>query len=325
MPEPTGTQMHINVPLTNLSVASMQSDTVFVARSVFPMVPVARQSDKYYVYDRGDWSRPIAQKRPRASESAGGGWTLSTDQYYADVWSVHKDNDDQDYANADSVFNLDQEATDWVTTQMMLRQEAEFISTYMSAGVWTEELTGVAAAPGAGQFLQWDDAGSTPITDIKNAVIAQTLRTGGFKPNVLILGPEVFNQLTEHPSILARIQYSERAIVTEDLLAALFGVARVVVPYGVVNEGAQGLADDFAFSFSKNALLAYAAPRPGLRTLSAGYTFAWTGLLGGSALGTRIRRFRMEEITSWRIEGDTAFDMKVVDPTAATFFATAVA
>ena len=322
---PIASDLHVSTPLTNLSVASMQADTNFVARTIFPIVPVAKQADRYYVYDRGDWARPVAQKRPRASESVGSGWTLSDDTYFADVWAVHKDNDDQDYANADAVFNLDAEATDWCTLQMMLRQEAEFVATYMTTGVWTGDQTGVAAAPAANQFLQWDDSASTPISDVKNQIIAMTKRTGGFRPNTLIIGPEVFNVLSEHPAILARIQYSERAIVTEDLLAALFGIARVVVPYGVVNEGADGLADSFDFSFSKSALLAYAAPRPGLRTLSAGYTFAWTGYTGASNLGTRIRRFRMEEITSWRIEGESAFDMKVVDPAAGLFFASAVA
>lgn len=323
MANPVGADLHVNTPLTNLSVSSMQEDTTFIARTVFPTVPVQKQSDKYYVYPRGDWSRPQAQKRARGSQSAGGGWALSTDTYFTDVWAVHKDNDDQDYANADSVFNLDSEATDWVTLQMLMRQEAEFVTTYMSPSVWDTELTGDGTPTGP-QFLFWDDANSKPITDIKNAIIAMTKRTGGFRPNVIVIGPEVYNALTENPQIVSRIQYSEIAIVTADLLASMFGVPKVVIPYAVENLAAEGLTDDFDFTFGKNVLLAYAAPRPGIRTLSAGYTFAWTGYTGASTLGTRIRRFRMEEITSWRVEGDTAFDMKVIDTGAATLFVNAV-
>ncbi len=46
---PTQTDVHVNQPLTNISVAFMQSDAGFVARKVFPVVPVAKQSDRYYV------------------------------------------------------------------------------------------------------------------------------------------------------------------------------------------------------------------------------------------------------------------------------------
>ena len=55
-------------------------------------------------------------------------------------------------------------------------------------------------------------------------------------------------------------------------------------------------------------------PRPGLRQPSAGYTFAWTGLLGSGATGIRQKRFRMEALESTRIEGEMAFVQKVVAP-----------
>jgi hypothetical protein len=302
----------------------MQGEDQFVASKVFPNVPVAKQADKYYVYTRDSWLRPEAKKRAPGTQSAGSGWELSSDTYFADVWAIHKDNSDQDYANADQMFNLDQEATEWCSLQMRLRQEAEFIATYMSAGVWTADQTGVASSPGANEFLQWDLDDSTPIGDIKAQIIAATKRTGGFRPNTLVLGPELYDVLTEHTSILSRIQYSERAIVSTDLLASLFGLAKVMVPYPVINEAAEGAAIDIEFSYGKSALLAYAAPNPGLRTPSAGYTFSWTGYIGASPMGTRIKRFRMEEIASWRIEGESAFDMKVVDPAAGVFFADAI-
>jgi hypothetical protein len=130
--------------------------------------------------------------------------------------------------------------------------------------------------------------------------------------------------LVDHPTILSRIQYSERAIVSQDLLASLFGIDRVMVPFPVVDAAKEGLTESIDFSFGKSALLAYAAPRPGIRTPSAGYSFTWTGYIGASALGTRMKRFRMEENASWRIEGETAFDMKVVDTGAAVFFDSAV-
>lgn len=324
MANPTPGDLHVNAPLTNVSVAFIQSADQFVAQQVFPGIGVSFQSNLYYKHSRADWNRLESRKRAPGTESAGGGWNLTTDNYFADVWAVHKDNADQDYANAEAAFDLDAEAAQYVGLQMMLRQDNLWTNEFMKAGVWTDDQTGVNAGPTANQFLQWDDANSTPITDIKGQVVNVTKRGGGFKPNVLVLGPEVYTALTEHPDIIDRIKYSERGIVNADLLAALFDVSKVVVPWTVTNTAAEGAAETNAFNFGKSALLAYAAPRPGLRVPSAGYTFNWTGLVG-SEDGVRTKRFEIPEIASTRVEGEIACDMKVVAPELGVFFATAVA
>ena len=51
---------------------------------------------------------------------------------------------------------------------------------------------------------------------------------------------------------------------------------------------------------------------PGLQTPTAGYTFSWTGYMGAGAEGTRIKQFRMEHLDSDRLEGQMAYDQKVV-------------
>ena len=63
-----------------------------------------------------------------------------------------------------------------------------------------------------------------------------------------------------------------------------------------------------------------AAPRPSLMHPSAGYTFSWTGYLGASQEGLRIMRFRVQEKRSDRVEGEMAYDQKVVAPDLGVFF-----
>lgn len=324
MSNPTPGDLHVNAPLTNVSVAFIQSADRFIADRVFPGIDVQHQSNLYYKYARSEWNRLEAQRRAPGTESAGSGWTVETDNYFADVWSVHKDNADQDYANADSVFNLDAEAAQWVALQMMLRKDQMWVDAFFQTSVWTGDQTGVNAAPTTNQFLQWDDPDSTPITDVRNQALIITERGGGFRPNVLVLGPAVYEALVNHPDIIERIKYSERGIVSADLLASLFDVDRIVVPYTVQNTAVEGAAESSNFNFGKAALLAYAAPNPGLRVPSAGYTFNWRGLLGSSG-GMRTKRFEIPEIASTRIEGDIACDMKVVAPELGVFFTTAVA
>ena len=99
----------------------------------------------------------------------------------------------------------------------------------------------------------------------------------------------------------------------------MLGLEDVLVAGGVENIAIEGAAEDMQFIFGKSVLLIYAALRPGIMTPTAGYTFAWTGLFGAGALGTRILRFRMEHLKSDRVEGEMAYDQKVVSPEMGAF------
>src|SRR5262252_5182979 len=112
MPNPNITQVHVDRPLTNMSVAYIQSEDAFVASKVFPMVPVDKKSDRYFVYTKDDWFRDDAQLRAPNSESAGGGYDLdNTPSYTCEVYAYHKDIDEQENANADIPLNMERDAT----------------------------------------------------------------------------------------------------------------------------------------------------------------------------------------------------------------------
>lgn len=323
MANPLGTEF-LSVPLTNFSVAQMQDASAFVARRLLTKIPVSQQTASYYVYPTGDWNRSEAKPLGRGAESAGGGWHLSDDTYSAKVYAFHKDNDDQDYANANAtqVVNLDQDATAYVTQQINLLEDNMFKDTFMpdAGGVWDTEFTGVTAAPGAGEFLQWDDPDSTPVDDIGNEIIATAIRNKGRKPNTLILPPRVYQALRRNQQIIELFQFTQGGLVSDQMLAQALGVDRVEVAWSVTNSAKEGLTDDEDFTFGDNALLAYLPANGGPKSNTAAAFFSWTAMDGGSALGTRIDRYRIPEKHSTRIEAFAAFDMKVVNAAAATLF-----
>ena len=323
MASPTASDLHVNRPLTNITIAFMQSATQFIADRVFPNVPVEHKSDSFYRYSWESWNRPQAKPRARSTESAGGGWTVTTDTYNAERFAFHKDIDDQDRANQDQQFNIDREAAEFVAWQLLLTRELQFTQKFFAPNIWATNLTGTGGAPGADQFMQWDQAGSTPIQDVKDHVLAQTLLTG-FKPNTLVIGPQVLRALEDHPDILDRIKYTERGNVTVDLLASLFDIDRILVPYPIHNTAAEGTAASNAFFYGKAALLLYAAQSAGIMTPSAGYIFNWRRYMGTSALAPSTKRFRMEELISDRVESELFFDMKVVAPEMGTWLGSAV-
>lgn len=303
MANPTRSEVHVNRPLTNMSIAYIQSEKDFIAGQIFPPLPVMKQADRYNIYDKSYWFRTAAEKRAPGSESAGSGFKIdNTPTYFCDVWAVHKDVDDQTRANADDPINMDRDATRFVTQQMLLRREIQFMSHYLKASTWT----------GAADYTPstlWSSAGADPMKDVdtlKSAVKAKT----GFTPNILEISNDVFYALRDCPAVLDRIKYTQRGIVTVDLLASLFGVDKVVVSSAVINTAAEGAAFAGQYLSTNQGLLVYAAPAPAIMEPSGGYIFSWKGLFGAGDQGSRISSFRMEHLKSDRIEGEMAFDMK---------------
>jgi hypothetical protein len=325
MPQPTISQVHIDAILTNISVAYMQRQENFISDKVFPVVPVDKKSNKYFTYTKNDWFRDEAQRRAPGTESAGGGYNLSTDSYSADVWAFHKDVDDQTQANADTPLSPLREAAEFVTRRLLLRREIQFVSDYLTTSVWGTDVTGVSASPSSGQFYQWSDyANSDPIEDIEEAK-AKILSTTGMEANTLVLGYQAFRKLKNHPDVIDRYKYTTSQVITEDMMARLFGIDRILVAKSVKATNNEGATAAYDFTFGKAACLMHVAPNPGLMTPSAGYIFAWTGVSGGLGQTVGTSNFRMEHLKANRVEAEVAFDNKVVATDLGYFFASAVA
>lgn len=317
MPQPTVSQVHSDMILTNISVAYIQRADHFVSWQVFPTVSVEKQRDIYYTYDQDDWFRDEAEPRADGTESAGTGYGLSTDNYSCDVYAIHKDIGPQAMQNADEPLNLERDASQLVTQKMMLRQEIQFVADHFTGGVWDTDIT-----PGN----LWDDyATSDPIDDVeegKETILADT----GYEPNTLVFGYQVWRQLKWHPDIRDVIKYTTSEITTAELLARLFEVDRVIVAKAIKATAVEGNATQtYAFTHGKHALLCYVNPTPSLMAPSAGYTFTWNGVSDGIGANVGISR---EEIPltrgAIRVEGQMAWDNKVVSTQLGYFFESVV-
>lgn len=315
---PTRNQVHVDQMLTNISVAYMQDAAGFIADKVFPIIPVQRQSDRYFVYNKGDMLRDEAQERAPKTESAGSDYNVdNTPTYFCKQYAFHSDVDDVDRTNSNNPLQPDQDATEYVSQKLMLKKENVFVNSFLKTGVWEHDVEGVASGSTNGKsILKWSDySASTPSNDVQN--LAQIIKgSTGYRPNTLVLSSDVRAVLLNHPDIKDRVKYVGRAMPGQvnSILSEYFDVANVVVADSVVNKAGQGAKDDIDFIAKNSVLLCYSEPNPGLRKPSAGYIFAWTGLLGAGAFGNTITRFPMEWLGNncERIEGTMAFDMKVV-------------
>jgi Phage major capsid protein E len=328
--QPTPGDVHVNAPLTSICIAYAQNATNFISSRVFPRVPVNKQSDRYYVYDRGSFNRDEMKIRAPATESEGSGYTVdNTPNYFCNVWALHKDVDDQLRANADTVIAPDRDATIFLTQKGLIRREKLFTASYFGAGLWSFERAGVAAAPAAGvSVLHWSDPGSTPVEDVRAAKTI-VLQSTGFEPNKLTLGRKVYDVLVDHSDIIDRLKGGQTpsgpAQATRNDLAKLFEVDEVLVMNAIENTAAEGQTAAHAFIGGNHALLTYSPPSPGLMVPSAGYWFDWSGLMGSQASGWRIKQFRMEQLEADRVEIQMATTAKMIAADLGFFFNAVIA
>lgn len=314
--QPDRGDLHIDALLTMLSIAYMNDPSAYIADKLFPIIPVRKQSDIVPKYDKAYWFTDEAQLRAPGTETEGSGWTVNTsDTYFSQNYGFHKDVPDEVRDNADEPFDPDADAVRFVTQKLLLRREVAWAADFFKTSVWGTDVVGGT------NFTQWDDyALSDPIGDFETG--RDTIHGNtAVDPSAFAVGRQVWTKMKHHPDFLERIKYTQKAVLTRDIVASLLEIGNLLVGNAIYNTAAEGQTASMSYVFGKNALLMYVTPAPALLTPSAGYTFHWNRRGGISY----IRRVRDEKAQYDRIEGHTFFDQKAIATDCGYFFSGAVA
>ena len=335
MPMLTPSQVHLDVPLTNLTIAYAQETTNFVADKVFGTISVDKQSNKFYKYDReGLRHGDVAVAAPR-TEPNRVGMSLSNDRYFAEVRGIGMDFDEQELANEDTMLEFRSQGANVLIEKILIDREVRWADAFFKTGVWGTEVAGDASGSvGAGEVVYWSDyTNSTPLVDMTNARREMQLKSGGYKPNCMVVGKEVRDILVNHPEILARLSggatVSNTALITDAKLAEIFEVEQFLVMEAVYNDAKEGLADNIDFIGGKHAMLAYKPSSMGLKTPASGAIFTWDAIPGVGGLGITVESFSDGELkrqqVAEHIQVKCADDMKVIGADLGYFFKDIVA
>ena len=279
-----------HIYLTNLCLAFFQAAGHFVAKAMFPIVPVALSSAKYYEFDKGDLARDNMARKPELGHVAPAIFGKRDKFYHCEV--------DQVITGIDQISALDYQRTNapgaadprrskvrFIAEQMNIHLDRVWAEKFFNPQSWASVWEGVGAAPGSKQFYQFDNDNSDPVR-LFAALFNTILLSGLREPNKICMGVNVYAALRTNPSILERIKYqgseANPANVNANVLAQLFGVREVVVGRSVINKAPIGAKDDLRFICDPNSLLlAYVTDAPAIDEPSAGYNFAWDMLGNG--------------------------------------------
>ena len=302
---PTENDVHTDAILSGVSV--MYRNDAYIGDLVMPVVPVKKESDKYYKYTR-NWRLPEA-KRAAGAEAAEVEWNLSSDTYSCEEYALKDLLPDRVRDNADKPLNMDVDTTENLTDLIHLLREkrvADIVFTGSNHG-------STFALSGANR---WDDyAGSDPIGNVRTA--KDTVHAASSKmPNVMIVGKQVHTKLLDHPDILERIKYTQKGLVTNDLLASLFEVDKYFVGNALYDSSADGGTESLAYLWGKSVALIYAEASPGLKKVSYGYQF--------QSRGFRTKKWREEGRDGDFFECGEIRDEKVVASACGYLYTTVI-
>lgn len=306
MPNPSLNDVHYDRPLANVAINYIQERDRFIADKVFPYVPVQKQSDMYYAFDKDDWLRDEAELRAPGAESAGGGYRVdaSGNVYSCNVYAYHKDVADQIRDNSDNPLQPDKDATKFVTQKLLIQREKMFTDTYLTTGVWDTDFDVDSSS------TQWDDPDTgSPVKDVQANI--ETVAGAWDFPNRMIVGFKAYNTMKQHDDLTDRIKYTQKGIVTEDLIGNVFDVDEVYVGRSLYATNNEGGTESMSYIIPTNSVfIGYAQDSPAIDMPSCGYIFGWEGLEGSDGYNLSIKVFRMEQNAADRIEGQMAYDMK---------------
>ena len=139
---PTPGDVHVNAPLTGMSLLMAQSMADFVADRAAPNIPSDKQSNVFYKFTKDYWFRDSLVKRGPGAAAEELGYGVATDSFFCDVWAGKKPIADQVRSNEDMPLNSDRNAVQFVTQLERIRREKSFASAFLTTGVWTTDLAG---------------------------------------------------------------------------------------------------------------------------------------------------------------------------------------
>uniref|UniRef100_A0A6M3KKL0 Putative capsid protein n=1 Tax=viral metagenome TaxID=1070528 RepID=A0A6M3KKL0_9ZZZZ len=294
MGTPTARQSHLDVALTNVSIA--YKNAAYIFDQIFPIVPVKKQTDKYFIFDKAAWMRDETAVRAPGTKAARADYTISTSNYLCAERALAKQVPDEVVENSDDPLRPLVTATNYVTDQVLKRMEIDVLG----------EIFGTSWSGSATPSPVWSDDTADPLGNIETGMFA-VAGSIGREPNVGVIGRGLWRYLKNHPDVIDRIRYGggpgNPAFVTPEAIAALVGLEKLLVARSLYDTALEGATAATTFIGGNHMALLYVTPMAALDTPSAGYVFSWKN--------REVNRFREEQEHADVVEARASWDVKL--------------
>ena len=277
MPDPIVKELIVAGPLQNVSLAYRNRD--YIADKVFPIIDKVSPRAKIARYLKGAWFRNEAALRGAGTRARRAGFKVDLVSLSTEEYALAKEVTDEDrrFATVQGAPPLkpDQDAIEFTSDQIDLSKEMR-VADEVKAASWADG-NGAGGEDAAGLWAPPGDT-NTFLVDIATGTKA-IQSTTGLTPNTLVIDFATYTALKQCAAILDKIKYTQRGVLTAELLAALLDLDQVLIGKAIVNtakETKAGTEFTAKYIWEVNAgkgmgFLFYRPPAPGLKIPSSGY------------------------------------------------------
>jgi len=268
MPSASGGDIHVDRPLSNLVVTAFdQGVSGDVAGALFPQTPAGKQSDKYYIIEKGAFLRIPDTSRAPKTKAKRIEFTVSSDSYFCNNYALAAENSLEDLANADIAVQLRQNSTLLVVGGLVRDREvriANLVTSISNVGSGVQ-LTGAN---------KWSDNGSDPVSQV-NTAHAFIRNATGLRANTAVVDYDSLVTLRTHPLLLDMYKYTAGGQITLGQLKEAFMVDRLLIGTGIKENALEGATSSVTNIWGNNFMLAHIGPSTGLQSRTLGLNFIW--------------------------------------------------
>lgn len=291
-----------------------------VADRLSPRIPVAIQSGKYRIFGKNnliqrkaDWHPGMI---PNAIETR---WSSGT--YYAEIYKLRQMILDAERVNNNSAVlggipDLEGVYTQNVTNALAIAREARIAALFTTA----TNYPGANVITKAGGS-EWNVVGGEAVfTDLIN--MAGIVADGAMVPmselSAVIPEPVFRTALMRNTALLDAIKYTQRGVVTEDMLAGLLGIKEVIISRAMSAGAGLEIAGSDVISgypttylWLDNVWIGLIAEGENQMVPTFSRTFAWTAATGGQIRQVRTYRSMDEGQQADWVEVQEAVDEQI--------------
>lgn len=311
---PSRGTIHVSQPLSNVAVG--YKNALHIWNQVMPLVPVDKESDLFYTFGR-EFLRHHGKIRANGAEAQLiTSYTASTTAFTCLEHSYKDIVTDRDADIADPVIDPEVRTTNSLTKTVDLDIEADVADAVQLS---TNYSTNTSAPT-----KKWDsiEPDGTPVEDVDLA-ISTVAKIVGVKPNTMVIGKLVFDQLKRHPDLLEMYKYTSKGILGVEELAKAFNVEKLLVGeaiYITSKAGQSTVTTDYLWG--KNCALIYVPGAAAIDEPAWGYTFMHK-LFGG--LTAKVKKWREEGRSGDMIEVSRSYVPKVTGQLAGYLYTDVIA
>lgn len=260
--------LHIDAALSNVSVS--YNPGWVIADIIAPIVPVGKESDKYYVWERDEILRTFEDLRADGGEANLINFKPSKDTYFCEEYALKIGITNREKDNADSALRLEISKTKFLKNSLLLSREKRVATIFRDANNYATGFKRTLSGTS-----QWNNASyaGDPLAEIDAGINAIYQATWMF-PNVMVMPYDVAQVFGANAKVLDRLKYTNNTLVSSAWIPQVIRNMQVLMPGAIETTSARGAATIATGAvWWKDVILAITNNGETMEALTKAYTF----------------------------------------------------